>query len=84
MSVWEILGGIAMIIMSVAIVIFVLLQEGTKGGGLASLGADTDSFFSKNQGRTRDAMLFRATKVCAILFFVITVAVYAAYIYLGQ
>ena len=78
---WEIIGGFAMIIMSIVIIVAVLLQESTKGSGLAALsGGDSDSFFSKNPGRTREAMLYKATKYCAILFFVITIAVYAIYV----
>ena len=78
MSVWEVLGGIAIIIMSLIIIAAVLLQESTKGSGLSALsGGDSDSFFSKNPGRTREAMLYKATKYCAILFFVVTIAVYA-------
>jgi preprotein translocase subunit SecG len=82
MSILEIVGGALMVILSIAIVIFVLLQEGTKGGGLSALtGGDNDSFFSRNQGRTREAMLYRGTRFCAILFFIVTVGVYAAYWY---
>ena len=81
MSIWEIIGGVAMILMSIFIVIFVLLQQGTKGGGIAALsGGEVESFFNKNQGRTREAMLYKATKICAVLFFLITIGVYAIYV----
>lgn len=75
MSVWEIIGGIIMILLSVAIVIFVLIQESPKGGVTALTGGD--SYYNKNQGRTFDAMLSRGTKYAAIAFFIITLVVYA-------
>jgi len=84
MNVFEVIGGIIMILMSVAISLLVLLQEGTKGGGIAALtGGDTDSFFGKNGGLTRDAMLYKATRFCAIVFFVVTIVVYGLNVYLG-
>lgn len=78
MSVFEIVGGVIMIVMGVFISILVLLQEGSKGGMSAlSGGGGGDSFLGKNQGRTRDAMLFKGTRFCGIVFFVVTIVVYA-------
>lgn len=78
MSGIEIVGGILMILMSIFICIFVLMQEGSKGGGIAALaGGETDSFLNRNPGRTRDRLLYRATRACAIVFFVITIVVHA-------
>ncbi len=68
-------SDVVMILVGVAISLLVLMQEGTKGGGLAALGG-ADSFLGKNQSRTRGAMLYRATRFCAILFFIVTIAVY--------
>lgn len=76
MMIWEIIGGILMMLLSIAITLLVLFQESPKGGGLASLGG-ADSYYNKNQGRTRDAILSRMTKYCAIVFVLITIAVYA-------
>ena len=75
MGVLEIVGGIFMILLSVAIILLVMLQESSKGGGMSALTGD--SYYNKNQGRTRDALLFRFTKYAAVLFFVVTIAVYA-------
>ncbi|MGI6403669.1 MAG: preprotein translocase subunit SecG [Oscillospiraceae bacterium] len=84
MSVFEVIGGIIMVLMSIAISLLVLLQEGTKGGGITALtGGDSDSFFGKNGGRTRDAMLYRATRFCAIVFFIVTIIVYGLNVYMA-
>lgn len=77
MSGWEIAGGIIMVLVSIAIILLVLMQEGTKGSGISSLTGGDGSYYNKNQGRTRDAMLARATKIAAIIFFVIVIVTYA-------
>ena len=84
MSVFEMIGGVVMVLMSIAISLLVLLQEGSKGGGINALtGGSSDSFFGKNGGLTRDAMLYRATRFCAIVFFVVTIVVYGLDVYMA-
>jgi len=78
MSGWEIAGGIIMILLSIALVFLVLLQEGTKDSGISSLTGGDGSYYNKNQGRTRNAMLFRVTKFCSIAFFLVVILTYAA------
>jgi preprotein translocase subunit SecG len=73
MGVFEIIGGSLIILMSIAIVILVLFQESPKGTGVSALTGG-DSYYNKNQGRTLDAVLSRATKWLAVGFFVITIA----------
>ncbi len=69
-----------MILVSIVIILLVVMQESPKGGVSALTGGD--SYYNKNQGRTMDAMLAKATKYAAVLFFVITILVYAASVYL--
>ena len=76
MSIIEIIGGILIILVSLIIIFLVLKQKGTGGGGISALTGG-DSYFSKNQGRSGDAMLFKGTKYAAILLFVLTIIVYA-------
>jgi len=76
MSTIEIIGGVLLIIFSVAIVLLVLMQESPKNGGMSALGGG-DSYYDRNQGRTMDALLHRATKFAAIGFFIVTLLVYA-------
>ena len=77
MGIFNLIGGIVMILASVGIMLAVVLQESPKGGGLNALTGG-DSYFSKNQGRTMDAMLARFTKILAVVFFVVTIAVSVA------
>jgi len=74
MGVLNIIGGILMVLASIGIMLAVVLQESPKGGGLNALSGG-DSYYSKNQGRTMDAMLVKVTKVLAVVFFVVTVGV---------
>lgn len=76
MEVIEIVFGIVLLIFSVAIILVVLLQEGSqKNLGVVTGGADT--FLSKNKARSVDAFLSRWTKVIAIGFFVFVIVVNA-------
>ncbi len=82
MSVIEIVGAIIMVITCVLIVIVISMQK-SKGDAMSSLagGGGMDSFFGQNSGRTYEAMLVRLTKILAVVFFVITLAVYAFNVY---
>ena len=64
------------IIVTVALIFVVLLQEG-KDAGLKALSGSTtnggDSFFSKNSGRTKASMYAKMTTVLAVLFLITTV-----------
>lgn len=72
MQVWEIIGGILMILLAIAIVVLVLFQESPKGSGVNALSGG-DSYYNKNQGRTFDAMLARLTKFTAVAFFAVSI-----------
>ena len=73
MSALEIVLGIAVLLVSLAIIVAVILQPGRRAGinGVISGGADT--FLSKNKARDFDAFLARWTKYIAILFFVLAI-----------
>ena len=64
------------IIVTVALIIVVLLQEGKDPGlkGIAGSTPDGDSFFNRNSGRTKASMFSKMTATLAVLF-VITTAV---------
>ena len=73
MNVWQIILGSLLIVLAVAIIIVIILQEGNQQGvGVVTGGADT--FFSKNKARSIDAFLSRWTKVFAIVFVAVVIA----------
>lgn len=82
MGVLEIVGGILILVLSVFLCLFILMQEGTRGGGIAALsGGDPDTQFNKSPGRTRNVLLYKATRLLAAVLFVITIAVHAVSVY---
>jgi preprotein translocase subunit SecG len=76
MGVWGIVLGAILIVMSIAIIIAIILQEGNQQGvGVVTGGAD--SFFSKNKARSIDAKLAKWTKVIAGIFVICVIVLNA-------
>lgn len=72
MSTLKMIATVAYIIICIALVIVVLMQEG-KTSGLGALSGAADSYWSKNKGRSQEEMLVKITRVLAILFVVLSV-----------
>lgn len=65
------------IVVSVLLVFIVLVQEGKDPGmkGISGSAPDTgDSFFSKNGGTTKEAVMNKLTVALSILFLITTMA----------
>ena len=77
MSTLEIVGGVVILLLSVITIIMCLSQDQKSQDSMtaAHTGASTDSFYGKNEGRTKEAILNKITKVLAILLFVAILAV---------
>ncbi len=77
MGVLEIVGGIVLLIVCIAIIILCLSQEQKSQDSMtaALTGASADSFYGKNEGRSREAILAKITRIGGIILFVITLAV---------
>lgn len=75
MSIWEIIGGIMLIISGILLVFVVLSQEGKENGLSGSIqGGSAESYLNTTGGnRTKDARLKRLTKILAITFFLLTI-----------
>lgn len=73
--VWfEILFGVVLIVLSIAITALVLLQEGNSQGLSGTIAGGAETFFGKNKGRTMEAKLVKLTKIIGIGFFVVAFA----------
>lgn len=60
-------------IICVALIVITLMQEG-KNAGLGSLsGANTDTYWSKNKGRSAEGKLILVTRILATLFIVLSI-----------
>lgn len=70
----QIIGGILLILSSLLLIAVVIMQESKQSGLGAMTGGSSDSYLSKNKGKTMDAKLVLITKIFSIAFFVITIA----------
>ena len=62
------------ILVSIVLVASILLQPSKADGLRGFIGGGSESFYSKNKSRTREAMLAKVTVISATLFAVITLA----------
>jgi preprotein translocase subunit SecG len=65
----HILSGI-FVLVSIALTVIVLFQEGSSQG-LGSIGGMADSYWGKNKGRSVEGTLEKLTKVLALAFLVL-------------
>ena len=72
----EILKTVLMILLAIdciALTIVVLLQEG-KSAGLGTIGGMADSYWGQNKGRSMEVTLVKVTRVLAVLFILLALA----------
>ncbi|SHJ43950.1 preprotein translocase subunit SecG [Clostridium amylolyticum] len=62
------------VILSIVLIVSVLMQPSKSDGLRGLMQGTTETFFSKNKKRTREAALYRVTIVSAILFAINTLA----------
>ena len=82
MTVFEIIGSILLIITCVLVTVTVLFQSSSKADGISALTGGKSASASAAEAKSNNATLARITKVLAVVFFVVTLAVYALTIYL--
>lgn len=61
---------VAFIVISIAITVIILMQEG-KSAGLGAIAGAADTYWGKNKGRSMEGMLVKITRVLVILFLII-------------
>lgn len=67
MGVLKIILTILFIIICIALVVLVLMQEG-KSAGLGAVSGAAETYWGKNKGRSMEGRLVKLTKILAILF----------------
>ena len=72
MEVLKIVLTVVYIIVSLALVILVLMQEG-KSAGLGSISGAAETYWGKNKGRSMDGMLVNITRWLAVAFILLSV-----------
>ena len=77
MELLEIIGGAVLLVACIAIIVLCLMQENKSGDSMtnALTGASSESFYGKNESRSREAVLGRITRATGIILFIVTLAV---------
>ena len=68
----RIILSILFILVCIAIVVLVLMQEG-KTAGLGAISGAAESYWGKNKGRSMEGVLGKITKYLAIVFLLLAV-----------
>ncbi len=73
----EIVGGIVLLIISALIIVLCLSQEQKSQDSMSAAltGASSDSFYGRNEGRTKEAILNKITRALGIIMFIIVLAI---------
>ena len=83
MSIFEVISAIVLIIACIFIVVVILVKDTKTQMSQTISGSSSDSFYQKNAGRTKEAMLNKATVVAAVIFFVLSIVVNVINVYWG-
>ncbi len=70
MAVLKIILTVIFIIISIALTVINLMQEG-KSAGLGAIAGAADTYWGKNKGRSMEGRLVTGTKILVVLFIVI-------------
>ena len=70
MAVLKIILTVVFIIISIALTVIILIQEG-KSAGLGAIAGAADTYWGKNKGRSMEGRLVTGTKILVVLFIVI-------------
>lgn len=76
MSASDIILGSVLIAVSLALIVFVLMQHGKSHGLSGTIAGGAETFFGKSKARTIDKKLSVATGVVAIIFVILVLVVY--------
>ncbi len=66
---------IVFIIVSIALTVLVLMQEGKSAGLSGTINGMAETYWGKNKGRSMEGKLVKYTKILAALFFVLAILV---------
>ncbi len=69
MAWYQVLIGAVLIVVSIAIIAVVLLQESRSAGLSGAISGGADTFFGKNKSKTVESKLVLITKIGAGIFF---------------
>jgi len=71
---------IVFLIVSIILAIMVMMQEGKGGGLTSSISGGAETYWSKNKGKSREAVLRKVTVVFGIAYMVIALLLSSKFI----
>ena len=72
----EIVLGIALLVLAVAISVLVMLQKSKEGNLSGAIAGGADNFFKNSKGDSKDKLFSTLTAICSVIFAVLVVALY--------
>lgn len=73
MDILKVIVTIVYVIVCIALVVVVLMQEGKSAGLSGAINGVADTYWGKNKGRSMEGTLVKATRWLAIAFIVLSV-----------
>lgn len=70
---------VILILISLAITVIVLMQEGKQAGLSGSISGVAESYWGKNKGRSVEGALEKATTILGVLFIIISLVLNLGY-----
>ena len=71
---------IVFLVIAVILTIIVMMQEGKEGGLTSSISGSTETYWSKNKGKSKEAILMKVTIVIGIIFMVLALLLSSKFI----
>lgn len=71
---------VVFLIICFAITVVIILQEGKQAGLTGAISGAAESYWGKNKGRSMEGKLEKATKILAVLFFVLALVLNMGFI----
>ena len=71
MAVLKTILTILLVLICIVLTVLILMQEG-KSNGLGAIAGASDTYWSKNKGRSMEGMLVKVTRILVIVFMVLS------------
>ena len=71
---------IGLIVISVILAIIIMMQEGKVSGLTSTLSGGSDTYWSKNKGKSKESILRKITAVLGVLYMVIALLLSSKFI----
>ena len=65
---------VTLVVVAAVLIVSVMLQPSKTNGFAGIMSGGSDTFYSKNKARTREAVLARVTAVASVIFALIVIA----------